>query len=210
MPETSSLQRIFTETCVPVSPVTSQNVYRSENCCTLGTVSVDEYAPSVLLVATLFSELPVLDATVVSNRTEFVTLNTSQANFSPCRSVMFHVFVSPESISKKPSPRKLFLCPASPGYGSRSGEPVLKPLLSAVGSAKTFGAPSIKCLRSFTCPVATTPLSTCQFVVHAGSTTPNGSPLLHRLSPESCQPPISAFTPRPALPAKRCPSPNGS
>ena len=49
----------------------------------------------MLLVATLFSEAPVLDETVVSKRTEFVTLNTSQANFSACRSVMFHDFVKP-------------------------------------------------------------------------------------------------------------------
>jgi len=96
MPEYRFTKRSFSE---------AQNVYRSENCCTLGNVNVEEYAPSVLLVAVLLRAAALLAATVVSNRTEFVTLNTSQANFRAWRSVMFHDFVSPVSMSKKPSPR---------------------------------------------------------------------------------------------------------
>ena len=49
MPDTPSHQRIFAK-------LSRQNVYRSENCCTLGSVSADKYTPSVLLVTTLFGE----------------------------------------------------------------------------------------------------------------------------------------------------------
>src|SRR5215468_8563112 len=139
-------------------------------------------------------------------RTEFVTLNTSQANLTFCLSVILKFFVNPESILKMPSPRKLFRVPASPGYGRRIGDPPFcTPELIESASAKACGTPFSRCLWSLTGPVTTPKPSISQLVDQPGAYTKNGRPLVQRLSPDHCQPPMKASASRLTPPPKRCP-----
>src|SRR4051794_32590965 len=90
------------------------------------------------------------------------------------------------------------------------GEPVMTPSLIAATSAKTWGAPFSTCLWVFTGAVFTANAWSSQLVVQPGSRTPNGSPLLQRPSPASCQPPQMAFPALPELASRAFPVPNGS
>ena len=58
---------------------------------------------------------------LTSNRTELVTLKTSHAKMSLCSAWSAHSWLKRQSIPKKPSPRKVFRSPASPGSGFRRG-----------------------------------------------------------------------------------------
>src|SRR5579862_1872950 len=151
-----------------------------------------------------------------SKRTEFVTLKTSQENLSSFCSLKFHVLARPASIPKKPGPRKLFRCPASPGMVARKLEPARVPGPQAqtmlCGSLKTVGSP----LGSRNTPVlgfgpvsTEVPASSKSVAQPAPAGTLNGKPVVQRHSPLSPQPPRTPFTSLFAPPPQWRPRPKG-
>src|SRR5438105_1743199 len=147
-----------------------------------------------------------------SKRTEFVTLNTSQLNFSAWDSVTFHDLPIAASSPKIPGPLSSFRCPDSPGkanlkslmavslfwntLGSRS------PVDGEVGNVPVFGRG----------PFRTADEVSSQFVAQKPRPGPivKGNPLLQRNKPENCHPPTMASIQRLMPDAKVLPCPKGS
>src|SRR5207302_5812234 len=185
----------------------------SEHCCTRSLVRVLVYWPKPPSSDPLSIEL-------VSNRTEFVMLKTSQANFRLKRSVTFQDLARLASIPKKPWPRKVLRLPASPGNAKRSGvrvagTPVVieTPATTAAGSEKAMGAPVE---GSWKRPDLTGAVFTMKslkrklFVKPRVSTTLKGKALVHRPRPDNCHPPITASSPVLALLPSSWPRPKGN
>src|ERR1700688_4895780 len=141
-------------------------------------------------------------------RTEFVTLKTSALNCRLCFSLqgINQRLDKPRSIPKYPSPRIWLRPPDWPGKGLVNEFMAAGPLL------KTLTAPGVAFLNTPVCtgPVRSAWPPSSQFVGHcAPLETFTGNPLVNRHSPESCQPPIIAFTGFDASAANLRPLPNG-
>ena len=158
------------------------------------------------VVRTLSSEVFVF----VSKRTEFVMLKTSKRTSSPCARGLSN---------SSPNPCR---SRSSPGRGSCCGFQLLRDMAKRIGVrrsrnvgcivypghhgtwiGKAYGAPPIMNTPELTGPVCTMLLSKRKFWVKPReSIALNGNPLVQRVKPDSCQPPIMASSQVPEPPAK--------
>src|SRR5215471_6489718 len=135
-----------------------------------------------------------------SKRTELVTLNTSQRNWRLCLSVqgMTQRLERPRSTPKKPSPRMKLRKPASPGNGSRRNAAEAVPPTLKILTDPSAGFLKEPVWISFGGMTGTALPPRSQLV---GKLKPLkmliGKPLVHRKSPDSCQPPTRASSPLP-------------
>src|SRR5579863_6083592 len=161
----------------------------------------------------MFTRVWPINEPAASKRTEFVALNISQANRTLLFSLRSQVLERPGSIPKKPGPRKLFRCPASPGRVARNvvfpAVPGPQAQVMLCGFWKTLGLPFVMNTPVFGFgPVSIEDPSNSKSVDHPlPASTEKGNPLVQRTRPFSPQPPKTPFMILPLLPPQWRPRP---